>query len=58
MDTSVHALAVVLMIEITCGREEVPGLMCAVLAAIRPQLGAAVGETADHVMAQDRKNRA
>jgi hypothetical protein len=32
--------------------------MCAALAAIRPQLGAAMGETADRVMAQDRKNRA
>ena len=29
MDTSVDALAVVLMIETVCGREEVPGLMCA-----------------------------
>ena len=58
MDTSVDALAVVLMIETVCGREEVPGLMCAALAAIRPQLGVGIGETADRVMAQDRKNRA
>jgi hypothetical protein len=57
---SVHALAAVLMIEIKdrlC-EEEVDGLQEASLAAIRPQLGGAIGEAADRVLAKKEEEAA
>ena len=57
MHRSIYALAAVLMIEMenNKGREEIDGLMCASLRAIRPQLVGAIAEAADRVLAEEKE---
>jgi hypothetical protein len=56
MDTSVHVLALVLMIEIV-NPEDVDGLKLASLRAIRPQLVGSIAEDVDRVLAEEEEAR-